>query len=58
MKIPQVVVVSESGRILADLGAGAMLGEASFLETGNRGANANVVAKSETKVSSGSDLYP
>ena len=52
-----MVVVSDSGRILADLGAGAMLGEASFLETGNKGANANVVAKSDTTVSSHSCKY-
>jgi hypothetical protein len=46
----QVVVVSDNGRVLADLGPGAMCGEASFLETGNCGANANVIAKSETQV--------
>ena len=36
--------------MLADLGPGTMLGEASFLETGNRGANANVVAKTDVQV--------
>ncbi len=43
-------MVSDNGRILADIGPGAMLGEASFLEAGNKGANANVVAKTDTQV--------